>query len=100
MSTLDASLAAPPVRDRKIAARIWARAYATVDFRIGMGVFLALALAAIFYPMFSGIDPTKMAIKLGTKSHKDGSGTVIVEGRSLPAVDAKSGRSIVCVGPN
>jgi peptide/nickel transport system permease protein len=62
MSTLDASLAAPPVRDRKIAARIWARAYATVDFRIGMGVFLALALAAIFYPMFSGIDPTKMAI--------------------------------------
>lgn len=62
MSTLDASLAAPPVRDRKIAARIWARAYATVDFRIGMVVFLALALAAIFYPMFSGIDPTKMAI--------------------------------------
>lgn len=63
MSTVDApSAVPPPMRDRKIAARIWSRAYATVDFKIGMVVFLTLALAAIFYPMFSGIDPTKMAI--------------------------------------
>lgn len=62
MSTLDTAPDAPLPRDRKIAARIWSRAYATVDFKIGMAVFLTLALAAIFYPMVSGIDPTKMAI--------------------------------------
>ncbi|WP_240335674.1 ABC transporter permease [Pseudotabrizicola algicola] len=51
-----------PRKDRKIAARIWSQAYAATEFKIGLAVFSALVVAAIFYPMFSGIDPTKMAI--------------------------------------
>ncbi|MGY9048612.1 MAG: ABC transporter permease [Rhodobacterales bacterium] len=51
-----------PRKDRKIAARIWSEAFASVEFKIGLVVFVILLLSAIFYPMFSGIDPTKMNI--------------------------------------
>ncbi|PIL18272.1 peptide ABC transporter permease [Puniceibacterium antarcticum] len=51
-----------PRKERKIAARIWSEAFASVEFKIGLVVFVILLLSAIFYPMFSGIDPTKMNI--------------------------------------
>jgi peptide/nickel transport system permease protein len=51
-----------PRKDRKIAARIWSEAFAAGEFKAGLAVFVVLLLAAIFYPMFSGIDPTKMNI--------------------------------------
>lgn len=46
-----------------IASRIWRGAFASIEFRIGMTVFVLLFLAAAFYPELSGIDPTKMNIR-------------------------------------
>jgi peptide/nickel transport system permease protein len=48
---------------RSIARRIFDRAAATPGFRIGVGIFIVLALAAALYPEFSGIDPTRMDVK-------------------------------------
>jgi peptide/nickel transport system permease protein len=48
---------------RSIARRIFDRAASTPGFRIGVGIFIVLALAAAIYPEFSGIDPTKMDVK-------------------------------------
>jgi peptide/nickel transport system permease protein len=48
---------------RSIARRIFDRAASTHGFRIGVGIFIVLALAAAFYPEVSGIDPTKMDVK-------------------------------------
>jgi peptide/nickel transport system permease protein len=48
---------------RSIARRIFDKAAATPGFRIGVGIFIVLALATAFYPEFSGIDPTKMDVK-------------------------------------
>lgn len=63
MSTADfAPELSAPQKERKIAVRIWGEAFASIEFKIGALVFTLLVLAAIFYPMFSGIDPTKMNI--------------------------------------
>lgn len=64
MSTLNTKLdLSPPKRERKIAARIWSQAFASIEFKIGMVVFIMLLLLAIFYPWLSGIDPLKMNIR-------------------------------------
>lgn len=56
-----------PIADRpasrSIARRIFDRAASTPGFRIGVGIFIVLALATAIYPEFSGIDPTKMDVK-------------------------------------
>ena len=51
-----------PVGEERISRRIWRLAFASVEFRIGLVVFVVLALAAVLYPWLSGIDPTKMNI--------------------------------------
>lgn len=58
----------PPAADRVAAAqtvssRIWRLAFASVEFRIGMVVFILLVLAAALYPEISGIDPTKLSVR-------------------------------------
>ncbi|SFF06317.1 peptide/nickel transport system permease protein [Sulfitobacter brevis] len=64
MSTVNTTLdVSAPKRERKIAARIWSQAFASIEFKIGMVVFIILLLLAIFYPWLSGIDPLKMDIR-------------------------------------
>lgn len=64
MSTLNTTLdVSAPQRERKIASRIWSQAFASIEFKIGMVVFIALLLLAIFYPWLSGLDPLKMDIR-------------------------------------
>ncbi|UZE47580.1 ABC transporter permease [Rhodopseudomonas sp. P2A-2r] len=53
----------PVTSQRSIARRIFGRAASMPGFRVGLGIFLVLALAAAFYPELSGIDPTKINIK-------------------------------------
>ncbi|WP_332303167.1 ABC transporter permease [Rhizobium sp. GR12] len=48
---------------RSIARRIFGRAASTPGFRIGLAIFLLLAIAAALYPEISGVDPTKMNVK-------------------------------------
>lgn len=48
---------------RSIPRRILDRASATPGFRIGLGIFVILMLAAALYPEISGIDPTKMDVR-------------------------------------
>ncbi|SIQ94673.1 peptide/nickel transport system permease protein [Rhizobium sp. RU20A] len=48
---------------RSIARRILDRAVSAPGFRIGLAIFLILAIAAAFYPEISGIDPTKMDVR-------------------------------------
>ncbi|TRA88090.1 ABC transporter permease [Rhizobium rhizogenes] len=48
---------------RSIARRIFGRAASTPGFRIGLAIFLLLAIAAALYPEISGVDPTKMDVK-------------------------------------
>ena len=43
--------------------RIWHTAFQSTEFKVGFIVFVVLVLAAIFYPMLSGIDPIKMSIR-------------------------------------
>jgi peptide/nickel transport system permease protein len=63
MSTLDVTQGVDaPRKGGKIAARIWSEAFASNEFKIGLVVFSLLVLAAIFYPMFSGVDPLKMNV--------------------------------------
>lgn len=54
---------AVPAQPRKISSRIWRLAASSIEFRIGLVVFLALVLAAALYPELSGIDPLKMNIR-------------------------------------
>ncbi|MEO3417194.1 ABC transporter permease [Roseovarius sp. CAU 1744] len=49
-------------KELSIPARIWSEAFRSQEFRFGFAVFILLVLAAVFYPMFSGIEPTKMNI--------------------------------------
>lgn len=49
--------------NRSIPRRIFDRASSTPGFRIGLLIFLLLALAAMLYPEISGIDPTKMDVR-------------------------------------
>ncbi|WP_323688262.1 ABC transporter permease [Rhizobium sp. AN69] len=48
---------------RSIARRIFDRAASTPGFRIGLTIFLLLAIAAALHPEISGVDPTKMDVK-------------------------------------
>ncbi|SDI04536.1 peptide/nickel transport system permease protein [Vibrio xiamenensis] len=48
---------------RSIVSRIWHTAFQSTEFKVGFIVFVVLVLAAIFYPMLSGIDPIKMSIR-------------------------------------
>lgn len=64
MSDLNTALDfSPPKRERKVAARIWSQAFASIEFKIGMVVFIALLLLAIFYPWVSGVDPLKINVR-------------------------------------
>ncbi|ARC87274.1 ABC transporter permease [Rhodovulum sp. MB263] len=64
MTSTDMPLAtAGPEAGRRISTRIWQTAFASVEFRIGLAVFVLLLLAALLYPELSGIDPTKMNIR-------------------------------------
>ncbi|KQR71572.1 ABC transporter permease [Rhizobium sp. Leaf341] len=51
------------VASRSIARRILDRAVSAPGFRVGLAIFLILALAAALYPEISGIDPTKMDVR-------------------------------------
>lgn len=57
------ALDAPVDVTHTVASRIWRMAFASIEFRIGLTVFVLLFLAAAFYPEVSGIDPTKMNIR-------------------------------------
>ncbi|GAJ96857.1 ABC transporter permease [Agrobacterium sp. SHOUNA12C] len=48
---------------RSVASRIIRRATATPGFKIGLIIFILLAVATATYPELSGIDPTKMDVK-------------------------------------
>jgi len=64
MSDLNTALDfSPPKRERKVAARIWSQAFASIEFKIGMVVFIALLSLAIFYPWVSGVDPLKINVR-------------------------------------
>lgn len=50
-------------KERKISARIWSHAFASIEFKIGLVVFVLLLTLAILYPSLSGVDPLKMNIR-------------------------------------
>ncbi|MCR5859393.1 ABC transporter permease [Mesorhizobium sp. J428] len=49
-------------RATSVSRRIWRAAFASIEFRIGLVLFVILVAAALFYPTLSGIDPTKMNV--------------------------------------
>lgn len=54
----------PPREVQKtIAQRIMLGAWHSTEFRIGLFIFLAMVLLAIFWPMLSHIDPTQINVK-------------------------------------
>ncbi len=64
--SLTSALETPAVKkaaSRSIARRILDRAVSAPGFRVGLAIFLILALAAALYPEISGIDPTKMDVR-------------------------------------
>lgn len=64
MTSTDLPLAmAVPETGRRVSTRIWQTAFASVEFRIGLAVFVLLLAAALLYPELSGIDPSKMNIR-------------------------------------
>jgi peptide/nickel transport system permease protein len=65
MSAVDvvAFTATPKRSGSSISQRIWRLAVSSTEFRIGLVVFLLLALAAAIYPEASGIDPTHMNVR-------------------------------------
>lgn len=46
-----------------VSSRIWREAFASIEFRIGLIVFILLVLAAALYPELSGLDPTKLSVR-------------------------------------
>lgn len=62
---LDTPATAPAtdVRRLSISRRIALGAWKSIEFRIGLSVFLFMLLMAIFYPMLSDIDPTRMNVR-------------------------------------
>ena len=65
MSAVDvvAFTATPKRSGSSISQRIWRLAVSSTEFRIGLVVFVLLALAAAIYPEASGIDPTHMNVR-------------------------------------
>ena len=51
-----------PERNKSIVSRIWLTAFQSTEFKVGAAAFILLLIAAIFYPMLSGIEPTKINI--------------------------------------
>lgn len=58
-----AGLAAESRWSNSVSGRILGRAWSSWEFRIGLFILLALILLSAFYPVLSGIDPSKMAVK-------------------------------------
>ncbi|MEO9340876.1 ABC transporter permease [Mesorhizobium sp. SB112] len=59
------NVAQPLAAERKavsITRRIWRAAFASYEFRVGLGIFVILVAAALFYPWLSGINPTKLNV--------------------------------------
>ncbi len=52
-----------PLASRSVARRVFDKAVATPGFRVGIGIFIVLAVATALYPELSGIDPIKMDVK-------------------------------------
>lgn len=50
-------------RAASLSRRIWRSASSSYEFRVGLALFVALALATAFYPEWSGIDPTKLNVR-------------------------------------
>ena len=65
MSVVDAVVMATPTRlsGGTVARRIWRRAAASTEFRVGLILCVLLALAAALYPEWSGIDPARMNVR-------------------------------------
>jgi peptide/nickel transport system permease protein len=64
--SISSALETPAVTEaasRSISRRILDRAVSAPGFRVGLAIFLILALAAALYPEISGIDPTKMDVR-------------------------------------
>lgn len=51
------------VRRLSISRRIALGAWKSIEFRIGLSVFVFMLLMAVFYPMLSDIDPTRMNVR-------------------------------------
>ncbi len=50
-------------RGASLSRRIWRAALASYEFRVGLALFIILALAAAFYPEWSGFDPAKLNVR-------------------------------------
>ncbi|MBJ2150304.1 MULTISPECIES: ABC transporter permease [Paracoccaceae] len=61
VTTLDP--AARVAAAQTVSSRIWREAFASIEFRIGLIVFILLVLAAALYPELSGLDPTKLSVR-------------------------------------
>ncbi|MCL4067920.1 ABC transporter permease [Pseudomonas sp. GX19020] len=61
VTTLDP--AARVAAAQTVSSRIWREAFASIEFRIGLMVFVLLVLAAALYPELSGLDPTKLSVR-------------------------------------
>lgn len=61
VTTLDP--AARVAAAQTVSSRIWREAFASIEFRIGLIVFVLLVLAAALYPELSGLDPTKLSVR-------------------------------------
>ena len=58
-----ATIPTSDMRRLSISRRIALGAWKSIEFRIGLSVFLFMLLMAIFYPMLSDIDPTRMNVR-------------------------------------
>ncbi len=50
-------------RGVSLSRRIWRVALASNEFRVGLALFLVLAVGTAFYPEWSGIDPTRLNVR-------------------------------------
>ena len=53
--------ALPEVPEASPGKRLWLATWAQTEFKIGLGIVVLLVGTAILYPLFSDIDPTKLA---------------------------------------
>jgi peptide/nickel transport system permease protein len=57
------ALADPHRRGASLSRRIWRAALSSNEFRVGLALFVLLALATALYPEWSGLDPTKLNVR-------------------------------------
>jgi len=62
LNVINQEMAFKPERNKSIVSRIWLTAFQSIEFKVGATAFILLLIAAIFYPMLSGIEPTKINI--------------------------------------